>query len=253
MPNTPLILITNDDGVTAQGIKMLSCYMQELGEVIVVAPDGPRSGAACCITCTEPVRVKSLGSGVFTCSGTPVDCVKVALEKVVPRKPDLIVSGINHGDNASINIHYSGTMGAVMEGCMKGIPSVGFSLCTRDKECDFAPYKAVIQDVARKVLEEGLPQDTCLNVNFPHVSELKGSRLCRMARGAWEQEWEQVDTPAQTEEKLFQLTGRFINLEPEAEDTDLWALEHGMASIVPIQMDMTHYPTPGTPTRHQKE
>lgn len=236
MPKRPLILITNDDGVHAQGINVLASYMQELGEVIVVAPDGPRSGASCCFTCTEPVRVKDLGGGIFSCSGTPVDCVKIALEKVVPRRPDVIVSGINHGDNASINIHYSGTMGAVLEGCMKGVPSIGYSLRTHDKECDFSPYRSVILSVAQKVLREGLPQDVCLNVNFPQVPELKGSKVCRMARGAWEQEWKDTAEPG-----VYEITGTFRSLEPDAEDTDYWALDHDFASIVPIQLDLTNY------------
>lgn len=241
MPNRPIILVTNDDGVHAQGINVLCRLMARLGDVIVVAPDGPRSGAACAITPIEPIRLTTVcrepGLTVISCTGTPVDCVKVALEKAVPRQPDLVVSGINHGDNASINVHYSGTMGAVLEGCMKGVPSIGFSLRTRERECDFAPYEEAILAIARKVLSEGLPQDVCLNVNFPVVQELAGVRTCRMARGYWHQEW--ADTE---EEGVYKLAGNFTSLEPDAEDTDWWALDHGMASVVPLKLDMTHTP-----------
>lgn len=242
MSTRPLILISNDDGVSAQGIRVLTDLMQKLGDVVVVAPDGPRSGAACSITPVTPVRVhreqEELGLLVCSCSGTPTDCVKLALEKVVPRRPALMVSGINHGDNASVSLHYSGTMGAVLEACMKGVPAIGYSLMTRDQECDFSPYANVIVDVARHVLENGLPDDVCLNVNFPQVDVLQGVKVCRMARGIWQSEWKDASLP-----DTYQLTGYFTSLEPEAQDTDIWALHHGYASIVPIQLDMTHYST----------
>ncbi|MCR4921193.1 MAG: 5'/3'-nucleotidase SurE [Bacteroidaceae bacterium] len=241
MPNRPLILITNDDGVQAQGIQVLTSLMRQLGDVVVVAPDSARSGSACAITPTGPVRVTLLneteGMRCYACSGTPVDCVKLALEKVVPRKPDLMVSGINHGDNASVSLHYSGTVGAVLEACMKSVPAIAYSLMTRQKQCDFSPYEEVVLRVARCVLADGLPQDVCLNVNFPLVERLQGVRVCRLARGNWLQEWGETDKP-----DVYQLTGYFTNLEPEAEDTDYWALQHGMASVTPLQLDMTHYP-----------
>lgn len=242
MQNRRLILISNDDGVDAQGIQVLTRLMQSLGDVIVVAPDGPRSGAACAITPITPVRLKVLrqeqGLVVYSCSGTPVDCVKLALEKVVPRVPDLLVSGINHGDNASVSLHYSGTIGAVLEGCMKGVPSVGFSLRTRDKQCDFSPYEEVISRVAKHVLDNGLEQDVCLNVNFPQVAALEGVSVCRMARGIWQSEWMEAE-----EVSTYRLTGYFTNLEPDAPDTDYWALDHGMAAVTPLQLDMTHTPS----------
>lgn len=241
MSKRPLILISNDDGVYAQGIRELMELMCTLGDVVVVAPDSARSGAACSISSAEPVRLKLLsdvpGLSVYACSGTPVDCVKLAMEKVVSRKPDLMVSGINHGDNASISLHYSGTVGAVLEACIKGIPAIGYSLRTRDKECDFAPYRKVILNVAKHVLAEGLPQDVCLNVNFPQLPSLKGQMVCRMARGEWRSEW--IDEG----EGTYKLTGVFNNLEPEAEDTDYWALDHGFAAITPLQADMTSVPT----------
>lgn len=240
MQNRPLILISNDDGVHAQGIGVLTELMRLLGDVVVVAPDGQRSGASCSITSGGVVHLSLLdetpGLTVYSCSGTPTDCVKLALEKVVARKPDLVVSGINHGDNASVSTHYSGTMGAVFEACMKGVPAVGYSLRTRDKECDFAPYREVVLDVARHVLEHGLEQDVCLNVNFPQVAAVKGTRVCRMARGLWHTEWMECE-----EQRRYRMTGTFTNLEPEAEDTDYWALDHGMAAVTPQRLDMTAY------------
>ena len=241
MTDRPLILITNDDGILAQGIQELTSLMCRLGDVVVVAPDGARSGMACAISAVTPVRLQPVGPqkpGLrrLQCSGTPVDCVKLALEQVAGRKPDLLVSGINHGDNASVSMHYSGTIGAVLEGCMKGIPSVGFSLRTRRQECDFLPYRQVVLDTVSYVLERGLPQDVCLNVNFPEVDSLQGVNVCRMARGNWVEEWEPADKDS------FCLTGRFVNLEPEAEDTDYWALDHGRASITPLRIDATAYP-----------
>ena len=242
MLKQPLILITNDDGLNAQGISVLTKCMQKLGQVVVVAPNGARSGSACSITPIIPVKLKLEKEEenllVYSCTGTPVDCVKLAYEKVVPRRPDLIVSGINHGDNASISLHYSGTIGGVLEGCMKGIPSIGFSLRTRKQECDFLPYLDAVEEVAAYVLKNGLPQEVCLNVNFPEVPILKGVSVCRMAKGIWQSEWKDTDVPG-----TYKLTGNFTNLEPEAEDTDYWALDHGLAAITPLTLDMTYYPS----------
>lgn len=242
MEERPLILVSNDDGVQAQGIHVLTQIMAQLGDVIVVGPDSARSGAACSISAAIPVRLTQIdatpGCQVYACSGSPVDCVKLALEQVVPRRPDLLVSGINHGDNASISLHYSGTIGAVLEACMKGIPAIGYSLRTRDQVCDFHPYEKVVRDTAMHVLQHGLPQDVCLNVNFPQVDVLAGVRVCRMARGSWNCEW----MPAETDGE-FRLTGIFHNLEPDSKDTDYWALDHGMAAITPLQLDMTSYST----------
>lgn len=238
-----LILITNDDGVAAQGIKELISLMQTLGDVLVVAPDSARSGAGCSITPTHPVtlclQTEAPDLRVYACSGSPVDCVKLGMDKACPRQPDLLVSGINHGDNASCSIHYSGTMGAVIEGCLKGIPSVGYSLRTLSHQCDFSPYRHSILDIARHVLAHGLPQDVCLNVNFPEVSYLEGTRVCRMGRGIWTREWVEAHNPRGVD--AYWLTGDFVNLEPEATETDYWALDHGYAAITPIQLDMTAY------------
>lgn len=236
----PTILITNDDGYQAQGIQFLTNLMKPLGNTIVVAPDGPRSGAACSITPTKPVSIKKISDGVYACSGTPVDCVKIALEKILTKKPDLVVSGINHGDNASISLHYSGTVGGVLEACMKGIPAIAFSLRTHKKECNFNPYAEVVSEWAEKVLQKGLPNDTCLNINFPEVERLKGSQVCRMARGLWHTEWLDAGTDEEGR-NIYTLTGTFNNLEPEATDTDYWTIDHDMAAITPLKLDMTDH------------
>ena len=237
MSNRPLILISNDDGVQAQGIRELTRMMCRLGDVIVVAPDGPRSAASCCISPLTTIIIRLLkqedGLTVYQCSGTPTDCVKLALDGLLTRKPDLMVSGINHGDNASISIHYSGTVGAALEACMKQVPAIAFSLKTKSQQCNFLPFEELIIQTARYALENGLPQDVLLNVNFPEVEALKGTKVCRMSRGRWMKEMEKE------KEGAYHLTGYFQNLEPDAEDTDYWALEHGYAAITPIQLDMT--------------
>lgn len=233
----PLILISNDDGVGAQGLEVLTALMCQLGDVVVVAPDGPRSAASCSISPLTTLTIKLLqtqpGLKVYQCSGTPTDCVKLALDGLLERRPDLVVSGINHGDNVSVSVHYSGTVGAAFEACMKAVPAIAYSLKTKSQQCDFRPYEAVVLQTARYALEHGLPEDVLLNINFPEVAELKGTRICRTGRGRWMKEMMQVG------ENQFRLTGYLQNLEPEAEDTDYWALDHGYASITPIQLDMT--------------
>ena len=240
MENRPLLLLSNDDGVQAKGLQELVKTLRPLADLVVVAPDGPRSGASAAITSEFPLRLTLLnnepGLTVYQCNGTPVDCVKLALHAVMPRRPDLVVGGINHGDNASVSLHYSGTMGAVLEACMKGVPAIGYSLRTRDPECDFSPYRDVVVRVARHVLREGLREDVCLNVNFPQVPALSGVSVCRMARGIWQSEWVEDAEPG-----TYRLTGFFTNLEPDASDTDYWALDHGMASVTPLTLDMTSY------------
>ena len=234
------ILITNDDGYLAQGIQFLTQVMQNIANVVVVAPDSARSGAGCSITPTHPVTIKQISDNIYACSGTPVDCIKIALEKILPCKPDLVVSGINHGDNASISMHYSGTVGAVLEACMKGIPAIAYSLRTLKKNCDFSPYAEITEKWAKKVLNEGLPQDTCLNINFPETNKLYGENICRTARGLWHTEW--IDAGKNEEGKnIYTLTGTFCNLEPDATDTDYWAIDHNMAAITPLKLDMTNH------------
>lgn len=251
--NKPLILITNDDGFAAAGIQALARAVASLGDIYVVAPEGPRSGSAAAITSTIPVSYKELsGTAVakgypedihlFACTGTPVDCVKLAWDNILPKRPDLILSGINHGDNASISAHYSGTMGAVFEGCMKGIPSIGFSLWLQrgQRYEDYPVSHATLDEIGvfcNRVLQQNLPQDVCLNVNMPPLDKVRGWRVCRQARGRWEAEWASATNPHGL--NSFWLTGDFHDLEPEAPDTDFAALRAGYASIVPVTIDMT--------------
>ena len=241
----PLILITNDDGYEAAGLQALAAAVRPLGEVLIVAPDGPRSGAAASITCTMPVSFRRMSADTYACSGNPVDCVKLAMHSIVPRRPDLLLSGINHGDNASISIHYSGTIGAVLEGCLKGIPSIGFSLyLKRGQRYDEHPVGQDTLDeighFCQKILQHGLPQDVCLNVNLPTDKPFAGWRVCRQARGSWSAEWEPLPPSASNPDtRSFQLTGTFTDLEPDATDTDFDALRAGFCSIVPITTDMT--------------
>ena len=239
----PLILISNDDGVSAKGINVLVETLAGLGQIVVMAPDGPRSGASGAITSEFPVRYYKIkeeeGLEVYKCSGTPVDCVKLALFELLPRCPDLVIGGINHGDNSAVNVHYSGTMGVVLEGCMKGVPSIGYSLCDHDADADFNPMLPYVRKITEEVLTHGLPKGTCLNVNVPKTSELKGIRICRQTDASWGSEWHKGQHPRGGE--YFWLTGQFTNNEPEAEETDRWALEHDYVAITPIQIDMTAY------------
>ncbi len=239
----PLILISNDDGYSAKGINELAKTLAGLGEIVIMAPDGPRSGASAAITSEFPVRYYKVkeeeGLTIYKCTGTPVDCVKLALFELLPRCPDLIVGGINHGDNSAVNVHYSGTMGVVIEGCLKGVPSIGFSLCDHDAEADFKPMLPYVRKIAEQVLSKGLPKGTCLNVNAPKTDTLKGLRICRQTDASWGSEWYRGQHPKGGE--YFWLTGKFTNNEPDAEEADRWALEHGYVAITPIQIDMTAY------------
>lgn len=239
----PLILISNDDGVSAKGIRVLIETLRGLGEIVVMAPDGPRSGASAAITSELPVRYTKVEEKedlvVYKCSGTPVDCVKLAMFELLPRCPDLVIGGINHGDNSAVNVHYSGTMGVVIEGCLKGIPSIGYSLCDHDADADFSPMLPYVRRITEEVLTRGLPKGTCLNVNVPKVATLKGVRICRQTDASWSNEWYRGHHPKGGE--YFWLTGKFTNNEPLAEDTDHWALEHDYVAITPIQIDLTAY------------
>jgi len=238
----PLILITNDDGDSAKGIQVLTRIMQQLGDVIVMAPDGPRSAQSNAITVTHPIRYKlieqSEGLTRYICTGTPTDCVKLALNEAVPRKPDLIVSGINHGSNAAVNVIYSGTMGAVLEGCENGFSSVGFSICDHSFQADFSRFEKYVLEISRKILQNPLPHGVCLNVNAP-VGEIKGVKVARQCDGQWTKEFaKRVDPVGRN---YFWLTGEFTNFEPEATDTDEWALANGYVSVVPTKIDLTAY------------
>lgn len=238
----PLILITNDDGDTANGINVLTRIMMQLGDVVVMAPDGPRSGQSNAITVSHPLRYTKTeereGLVRYKSNGTPTDCVKLALHDILDRKPDLLVSGINHGSNAAINIIYSGTMGAVLEGCENGITSIGFSICDHSYNADFSHFEKYILQIARETLKNGLPYGTCLNVNAPK-GEIKGVKIARQCKGNWTEEYaKRTDPQGRT---YFWLTGYFKNHESEAHDTDEWALANGYISVVPSKIDMTDY------------
>lgn len=238
----PLILISNDDGVNAKGLNELIGALCGMADIWVMAPDGPRSGKACAMTSECPVRYslvsKREGVLVCQCTGTPVDCIKLALE-VMPKSPHLIIGGINHGDNSSVNVHYSGTMGVVIEGCLKGIPSIGFSLCDHSADADFSPVLPYVQKIVSEVLLHGLPEGVCLNVNAPVAKHYKGVRVCRQTKGVWRNEWKRCLHPKGGE--YFWLTGNYEALESETADTDHWALENGYIAITPTKIDVTAY------------
>jgi len=238
----PLILITNDDGHDANGIVVLTRLMMKIGDVVVVAPDGPRSAQSNALTVTHPIRFKKIeeteGLIRYICTGTPTDCVKLALNEIVERKPDLVVAGINHGSNAAINVIYSGTMGAVLEGCENGILSIGFSICNHSMDADFSVFEPYVLQITQEALRNGLPHATCLNVNAP-VGEIKGIKVARQCDGRWTKEYAKRTDPRGG--SYFWLTGNFENHEPESTDTDEWALSQGYISIVPTKIDLTAY------------
>jgi 5'-nucleotidase len=243
MKQKPLILVTNDDGVTARGIRALVEFMREIGDVIVVAPDKGMSGMGHAITINSTLRLlemrKEEGFLQYSCSGTPVDCVKFGVKVVSPnRKIDLLVSGINHGSNSSINVIYSGTMSAAIEGAIEGIPAIGFSLCSHNIDADFSPYKEYVQLLAKKVLEKNLPKGMCLNVNIPCLPkvEIKGMKVCRQANAYWDELFDERKDPFNN--SYYWLTGQFVNLDNGA-DTDEEALKNGYISIVPTKFDLT--------------
>ena len=247
----PLILISNDDGYEAKGINSLIDMVRPLADVLVCAPESARSGFACAFSATAPLmlnlRRREPGLEVWSCNGTPVDCVKLALAELCgDRQPALVLGGINHGDNASVNTHYSGTMGVVMEGCMKYIPSVAFSLCDFRADADFEPMTAYVRQITANVLRTGLPRGVCLNVNFPVVAaqsaagaSYKGLRVCRMGFGSWCNEVSKFRHPRGFD--YWWMVGTYRNDEPEADDTDRWALDHGYVAITPTRMDVTAY------------
>ncbi len=244
--NQPLILVTNDDGITAPGIRNLVSVARELGEVVVVAPDSPQSGMGHAISIQDPIRLHPTdvfeGIEAYECSGTPVDCVKLAKNVVLKgREAALCVSGINHGSNASINIIYSGTLSAAMEASLEGIPSIGFSLLDYSHGADFSAALPYVRHLMQYVLNQGMPSGNLLNVNIPALSagELQGIKLCRQADARWVEEFVEAQDPRG--QKYYWLTGRFVNDDPH-EDTDLKALEKGYISVVPSMHDLTNYP-----------
>lgn len=240
----PLILITNDDGITAPGIRQLIKLMKQLGDVIVVAPDSPQSGMGHAITLNDnlycdPVKLKRTEKHhEFSCSGTPVDCVKIATQEILSRKPDLCVSGINHGSNASINVIYSGTMSAAVEAGTEGLPAIGFSLLDYSLDANFEPASKYIKKITKQVLKAGLPNGVVLNVNIPNLpkKKLKGIKICRQAKAHWSEKYDKRTNPQGRD--YYWLTGEFVN-QDQGEDTDEWALENGYISVVPVQFDLT--------------
>ncbi|GHT87956.1 5'-nucleotidase SurE [Bacteroidia bacterium] len=237
----PLILITNDDGVQAKGINELMEGVRSLGEIVVIAPDGARSGMSSAISSLNPVRLHLLKKEedltIYSCSGTPVDCIKLGINEILERKPDLVLSGINHGSNSAICVIYSGTIGATLEGCILGIPSLGISLTDHSPDADFTQAVKYAKSVARKILENGLPKGTCLNLNVPDSPDVKGLKVCTQTMGYWEKEFQKVKDP--TGRTVYWLTGQFANEDPDNEHNDEWALSHGYAALVPLQIDMT--------------
>lgn len=238
----PLILITNDDGLQARGIQHLIGVAQEYGDIVVMAPEGNASGQSCSITCHVPLRVHTIersdGKSLYTCSGTPADCVKIATEYFCDRKPTLMLSGINHGSNASINVIYSATMGAVIEGCLSGLQSIGFSLLNHNPEADFTGCTAPVRTIIESVLQHPLPEWTALNVNIPRLNaqEIKGIKVCRASRAQWTESMERRIDPVGR--PYWWMTGKFVCHDMEA-GTDLQALEEGYVSIVPVHPDYT--------------
>ena len=244
----PLILVTNDDGITAPGIRALIKVASKVGKVVVVAPDSPQSAMGHAITinntlyCDRVVIDAHSTHDEYSCSGTPVDCVKLATREILSRKPDLCISGINHGSNSAINVIYSGTMSAAVEAGIEGIPAIGFSLLNYSMDANFEPALPYIEKIIRKVLHEKLPKGIVLNVNIPDVpsSQIKGVRISRQANARWQENFDKRKNPMGRE--YYWLTGEFIN-EDKGEDTDEWALQHNFISIVPTQFDLTahHY------------
>ncbi len=238
----PLILISNDDGYQAKGINCLVEMLQDMADIIVCAPEDVRSGFSCAFSATTPLRLQKRneypGVQIWSSNGTPVDCVKLALSEICPRRPDMIIGGINHGDNGSVNTHYSGTMGVTLEGCMKYIPSVAYSLCDHREDAHFEPLRPYIRQMTERVLTEGLPKGVCLNVNFPNTA-FRGVKVCRMAQGTWYNEISTCHHPRGYD--YYWMVGHYRNDEPTCEDTDNWALSHGYIAITPTRIDVTAY------------
>lgn len=238
----PIILVTNDDGITAPGIRALVEAVKDLGQVIVVAPDSPQSGMGHAVTIGHPLRLNKVdvfeGIDSWQCSGTPVDCVKLAHDKILHRKPDLCVSGINHGANHSINVIYSGTMSAAMEAAIEGVPSVGFSCLDYNFDADFTISAQVARTITKRLLADKLPPHILLNVNIPVVTAetFKGIKICRQAYAKWQEDFDHRVDPRGKD--YYWMVGKFINMD-EGTGTDVEALAEGYASVVPVRIDFT--------------
>lgn len=238
----PLFLLSNDDGINAPGLRYLIETLRPVADLFVVAPDSPRSGAGMSITIAQPVTVRLVreepGLTEYSCSGTPVDCIKMAFSQLLgKRRPDLIVSGINHGDNAGINVHYSGTMGAAIEGALQGYPAIGFSLSDHSEKADFTPLHDYLIDFSFKTIAVGLPPYTCLNVNFPKATRFLGTKICRMGRSRWTKEFTRRKRPRGG--YYYWITGEAEDLCPDDNSTDTAALKEGYITVTPTCLDMT--------------
>ena len=244
MEKRPYILISNDDGYQAKGFQVLIEALRPYCDILAVAPDGPRSGYSTAFTAAMPISgrliTKDAGLAVYACSGTPVDCIKLGLNRYCTRKPDLVVGGINHGDNASVNAIYSGTVGVASEGAMQGIPSLALSICDYREDADFSAVEPWLWKLVKFSIDLNMKPFTLLNVNFPKDKDIKGLRLCRKSKSRWVEEIEPCAHPYH-DDKYFWLAGRCVELEPESEDTDRWALTHGYISLVPTTLDYTNY------------
>ncbi len=240
----PVILITNDDDITSKGIRSLVEAVSDLAKVVVVAPDKPQSGMGHAITIGSPLRMNRVnlfnGIEAWQTSGTPVDCVKLAVDKILHRKPDLCLSGINHGANHSINVLYSGTMSAAMEAAIEGIPSIGFSLLDYNYDADFTASKQIVYKMVKAILNKKIDNNLLLNVNIPIATpeDIKGIKICRQANAKYKEDFIERTDPHQ--KKYFWLTGEFKNFD-KRKDTDVWALQNKYVSVVPVQFDLTHY------------
>ena len=246
MAKRPLILVTNDDGITAPGLRTLISVMNTIGDVVVVAPDSPQSGMGHAITVNSTLYIENVEidgkQPEYSCSGTPADCVKLAVREILHRTPDICVSGINHGSNSSINVIYSGTMSAALEAGIEGIPAIGFSLLDYNWNANFEHCKSYVETITRQVLEHGLPDGVVLNVNMPNLEKehIKGIKVCRQARANWVEEFDKRTNPMGRD--YYWLAGKFVNND-NGEDTDEWALANGYVSIVPVQFDLTAHHT----------
>ena len=245
MSKRPLILVTNDDGISAPGIRTLISAMNELGDVIVVAPDSPQSAMGHAITINSTLQCNQVkiddGPQIeYSCSGTPADCVKLGINEILDRKPDICVSGVNHGSNSSINVIYSGTMSAAVEASIEGIPAIGFSLLDYSWNANFNEIKKYLINITKQALLNGIPKGNALNVNFPKLKEkdIKGIKICRQANAYWVEKFDKRVNPQGKE--YYWLTGEFINKD-NGHDSDEWALANGFISIVPVKFDMTDH------------
>ena len=236
------ILVTNDDGITAPGIRFLIDVMKDFGDITVMAPDKPQSGTSHSITFSEPLRIKTIsetnGYKEYSCNGTPVDCIKLGENVAMDEKPDLVVSGVNHGSNASINVIYSGTMAAVIEACIDEVPAIGFSLDNYNESADLEPLRPFIRNIVKGIIENGMKKGICLNVNIPDIKQIKGIKVCHQGKASWKEGFDSRINPRG--ENYHWLTGSFV-IEELDEDSDLKALKDGYISLVPIQIDLTAY------------